>query len=248
MDITERTFEKKVVRAYRNGDAALPIVYSNDYLEAGEKVLAVCADIGCAPFNLVTMSHIGWDQSMSPWPSEPVAAKNDHFTGKAPEHLAWILDEVVPFAEAALGVQEPTCYISGYSMAGLFALWSAYQTDCFRGVVCASGSLWFPGFRDFALKGQLACNPQGIYLSLGDRESKVRNPALQVTDGVYRELEAHYASLGIPCIYEVNPGNHFRDMGLRVAKGIAWLLSLSRDAAGRNHEPTHRGTDRTMLS
>lgn len=35
--------------------------------------------------------------------------------------------------------------------------------------------------------------------SLYDRESKVKNSALQVTDDIYRELAAYYGALGIPC-------------------------------------------------
>lgn len=31
-------------------------------------------------------------------------------------------------------------------------------------------------------------------------------------------------NLGIETTFEMNPGNHFKDADLRLAKGIAWML------------------------
>ena len=93
------------------------------------------------------------------------------------------------------------------------------------GAVCASGSLWYPGFRDFALSHTFKRTPTGIYLSLGDWESVTKNPALQKTEDVFRTLCEHYRSGGLASVFELNPGNHYRDMDLRMAKGYCWLLS-----------------------
>jgi predicted alpha/beta superfamily hydrolase len=223
--VTEAELDGKVVKVYRAGGENLPVVYSNDYQENGEAVLARCAEIGCPPFHLVTMSKVGWDRSMSPWPSAPVVARNDHFTGEGPAHLEWLLEKTVPHAERVLGVSGAMSFISGYSMAGLFALWAIFQTDFFAGAVSASGSVWFPGFREFALGHEPAGSPRGVYLSLGDRETKVSNPALQHTDETCREIRDHLEEAGVPAKFELNPGNHYRDMDVRVAKGIAWLLA-----------------------
>lgn len=43
-----------------------------------------------------------------------------------------------------------TYYLGGYSLAGLFSLWAAYQTNLFAGIAAASPSVWFPGFLDYA--------------------------------------------------------------------------------------------------
>ena len=224
MPSSRTSIDGRTVTVYRAPGRGLPLVVSNDYMESGEVVLGRCAELGCRPFNLVTVSGIDWDQCLSPWPSEPVATKDDRFTGEAPAYLEWLLGSVVPHAEDVLGEKGATTYLSGYSMAGLFALWALYETDAFSGVVCASGSLWYPGFRDFALTHDLAAAPRGVYLSLGDRESSVRNPALQVTESVFRAVDEHYRAVGVPSIFELNPGNHFRDADIRVAKGLAWLL------------------------
>ena len=39
--------------------------------------------------------------------------------------------------------------IAGYSLAGLFALWAAWNSGYFRRVASVSGSLWYPGFTDY---------------------------------------------------------------------------------------------------
>ena len=237
-DKTQTSIDGRTVTIYPVGAVdplAFPVVYSTDYKEAGEEILARCAELGCAPFNLVVVSDIEWDQLLSPWPHEPVVKKDDKFEGRSSEYLAWLLGTVVPCAEGALGGTPATSYVSGYSMAGLFAVWSLYQTDFFTGAICGSGSLWYPGMRDYALTHELAAMAQGgklaskglrgVYFSLGDRETKVKNPVLQTTEDVMHALVDRYTQLGIPCMFESNPGNHFRDVDLRMAKGLTWLLA-----------------------
>jgi len=65
----------KSIMIYRGTGEALPVVYSNDYGKSGEAVLKRCREIGCPPFHLVSVFNVGWDQNMSPWPSEPVVAE-----------------------------------------------------------------------------------------------------------------------------------------------------------------------------
>jgi len=66
--------------------------------------------------------------------------------------------------------------------------------------------------------------PEKLYLSIGDQESKTRHPILQTMQENTEELLDYFRSLGIPCKYELNQGNHFQDVNLRCAKGILELL------------------------
>ena len=59
-------------------------------------------------------------------------------------------------------------------MVGLFSLWAAYQTDTFAGVAAASPSIWFPDFLQYMKEHDI--RTESVYLSLGDREEKTRNP------------------------------------------------------------------------
>ena len=64
----------------------------------------------------------------------------------------------------------------GYSLAGLFSLWAAYQTDVFSGIAAASPSVWFPGFIEYMKEHEI--KSETVYLSLGDREEKTRNSVM----------------------------------------------------------------------
>ena len=66
---------------------------------------------------------------------------NDAFGDGAGETLSGVLTE--------LNNPGKKYYLGGYSLAGLFALWAAYQTDVFSDVAAASPSMWFPGFTGY---------------------------------------------------------------------------------------------------
>lgn len=219
----EYVIDKKIIRLYKAEGENLPVVYSNDYTESGTAVLDECRKLGCREFNYVTLSGINWGADMSPWSAASAVNKSDRFTGEASEHLEWMLREVVPAADDAFGTAG-RAYISGYSMAGLFSLWSLYQTDIFGGCICASGSLWFDGFLEFAKKEPIKSAADCIYLSLGDRESRIANPVLQKTQSIFEKLNSCYRSQGINSVFELNRGNHFMHPEMRVAKGIKWVL------------------------
>lgn len=68
--------------------------------------------------------------------------------------------------------------IAGYSMGGLFALYAPYVTDLFSSAVSASGSVWYPEFVSYVKSHDFLKKPNTIYLSLGNQESRTRNPFL----------------------------------------------------------------------
>ena len=107
-------------------------------------------------------------------------------------------------------------------MAALFSLWAAYQTDTFAGVAAASPSMWFPGFVDYMKGNDIQCSD--IYLSLGDKEEKTRNPVMAKVEDCIREGHAWLKEQGANCTLEWNKSGHFREPELRTAKAFAWLL------------------------
>ena len=112
--------------------------------------------------------------------------------------------------------------LGGYSLAGFFALWAAYQTDRFEAVMAASPSVWFPGWLGYAETYKPKAN--AIYLSLGSKEEKTRHPVMRtVGDCIRRQAELLEAGQ-ISHVLEWNPGNHFLDADLRCAKGFSWCL------------------------
>lgn len=113
-------------------------------------------------------------------------------------------------------------YIGGYSLAGLFSLWAAYQTDVFTGIAAVSPSVWFPGFIDYMREHEI--KSKTVYLSLGDKEEKTRNPVMAQVGNCIRSGYDWLKECGIDCTLEWNSGNHFRDPDMRTAKAFAWIL------------------------
>ena len=60
-----------------------------------------------------------------------------------------------------------------------------------------------------------------------DKEEKTKNPVMATVGDCIREAHAWLQQCGIRSTLEWNPGNHFRDPGLRTAKAFAWVMKNS---------------------
>lgn len=207
-----------MMRTYGNRDAATVLIQMVDDhdLSGMETELAVIQALTGADFCLRAIRVQSWNDDLSPWPAPAVFGRAD-FGGGAAHTLAEVLK--------CCGDRDKTCIIGGYSLAGLFALWAAYQTDVFTGVAAASPSVWFPGFVDYMGEHQIQTG--AVFLSLGDRESKARNPVLAAVGDRIAEARDLLRGQGVHTALEWNPGNHFRDAGIRTAKAFAWVMERS---------------------
>ncbi|MCR5747907.1 MAG: alpha/beta hydrolase [Lachnospiraceae bacterium] len=175
-------------------------------------------------FCLAVISDIDWNDEMSPWECPPLYKNDEPSTGGADEYLAKMTKRIIPAIKGALPNIPEKTIIAGYSLAGLFALYSLYKTDIFSAAVCASGSLWFPGLIEFIDNNDFRKRPDKVYFSLGDKEAKTRNPVLSTVENRTTEIFEKYRNMGIDTVFDMNPGNHFKDADIRLAKGIAWAL------------------------
>ena len=173
-------------------------------------------------FKLIAVKTNNWNSDLSPWKAPAVFGKESFGEGAANT-----LSELLQLCSDS----SRTYYIGGYSLAGLFALWAAYQTNIFSGVAAASPSVWFPGFLEY-MKGH-EIHSDAVYLSLGDKEEKVRNPVMSKVGDCIREGYAWLRGRGINCTLEWNQGNHFRDPDLRTAKAFVWVIQTFFDI-GKN--------------
>ena len=201
--------------------AAAPVLY---LCGAGEDVEALRASLADAPpHSLVCVSGFDWERDLSPWPAPPLG-RGRPFAGGAGECLRLLTQNILPEAEALLPAPPAWRAIAGYSLAGLFALWSLGQTDIFSRAASMSGSLWYPGFADYLAARTPPRRPDGIYLSLGDREARARDPVLKTVRRATEAVAARFRAQGIPTALEFPPGNHFENVASRTAAGIRWLL------------------------
>ena len=177
-------------------------------------------------FCLVAIKVDNWNDDLSPWKAPAVFGKDD-FGGNADVTLSKVLEYINTEVFARKNQADINLYIGGYSLAGLFALWAAYQTDVFKGVAAASPSVWFPGIEEYISQNDIKSS--AVYLSLGDKESKTKNKTMaQVGDNIQRIYKI--LDTKVDANLEWNEGNHFKEPDLRTAKAFAWVLT--RDIAG----------------
>ena len=201
---------------FGNPDAKRVLIQPVDEhdLEVLDSEVNIIKSLTDADFYLVGVKVGDWNKDLSPWKA-PAVFGNEDFGDGAPEFLRALLPLCAD--------REKTYYIGGYSLAGLFSLWAAYQTDVFAGVAAASPSMWFPGFTDYMESNTIRC--KAVYLSLGDKEAKTRNPVMATVADCIERARAILESAGTDVTFEWNPGNHFREPDLRTAKAFAWLLN-----------------------
>ena len=172
------------------------------------------------PLALAAFSVEDWNRDLSPWEAPPVFGKVP-FSGGAEATLAFVTGKLLPRLREELGGEgDFSLCLGGYSLAGLFALWAATKTELFRGIAAASPSVWFPGWLDYVREHPIRA--QRVYLSLGDREERAKNPVMARVGDCIREQYAllqgdHSATL------EWNPGGHFQDPEERTARAFCWI-------------------------
>lgn len=194
-----------------------PIIYLNTFSDEGQKVYEASQAAGCPPFTLVAISDLDWNHDMVPWDSPPAFKNAEPCTGGADDYLRLLIDEIIPTAEKEIDGVPRWRGVAGYSLAGLFSLYAIYRTDLFSRVGSMSGSLWFPGMKEYILSHEPKRRPNHIYFSLGDKESKTRNPILRNVRQNTEEIQASYQGKGIDTVFQLNPGNHYDHAAERTA-------------------------------
>ena len=201
---------------YGNPDAPIVLVQMVDDhdLEGMGSEVSEIQKLAGKDFCLAAFKVRNWNADLSPWQS-PAVFGREGFGDGAKDTLS----EVLKYCTN----RDKTYIIGGYSLAGLFALWAVYQTDVFKGAAAASPSVWFPGFVEYMRGNRIRTG--SVYLSLGDREEKTRNPVMAAVGERIREAYTLLKDRGISTTLEWNQGNHFRDADIRTAKAFAWVMA-----------------------
>ena len=177
-------------------------------------------------FLLVAFQVENWNRDFSPWEAAAVFGK-EGFAGQGLKTLRWLTEECVPHIDRTFGVKDREHWLMGYSLAGLFALWAAYESDVFSGIVCCSGSLWFPDW-DHYVRNHVIQSKCSVYLSLGGKEEKAKYKVMAAGGDRTRAQERllQEDSMVESVVLEWNAGGHFADAGIRLAKGVKWMFGV----------------------
>ncbi len=170
---------------------------------------------------LAAISGVDWNRELSPWDAPRAFRDGEDFGGEGLVLLDTLIHQIIPLTEEHLGYVPKFRCIAGYSLAGLFALWSVYQTDMFDRAASISGSLWFDGFSRF-MEAEVP-KAKFVYLSLGDKEKATKNRRLAEVEECTSRAAELLRTHNIPVIFEMNQGGHFQDVPARIARGIRAL-------------------------
>lgn len=205
---------------FSSGCEKCPIIYTHFSEDTAGDVASLLSDRKVV---IAAIDGVDWDGELSPWPAPRAFRGGNDFAGKAEAYLSELTDRIVPEVEAELGFMP--CYraIAGYSLAGLFSIYALYRTDIFRCAASMSGSLWYDGFLDFMKENRPLRQQERVYFSLGDCEKLVKNERLAKVEACTREAQRLMQDLGAKTVFEINAGNHFKDVPERIAKGIRWI-------------------------
>lgn len=220
----EFTIEGKKIIVYPGITADRPVIYFNTFSDEGAQVRHILPEQKCPDFTLVTICGLNWNHDLSPWKAPAVFSGDSDFQGEADSFLNIVTEKIIPRAEAETVGTVPWRGIAGYSLAGLFAIYSLFRTDLFSRAASMSGSFWFPQFKEFVRSCQLQRLPECVYFSLGNKERKSKNPYLKTVQSNTEEIVAFFKSQNINTTFQLNPGGHYADTAARSASGIRWIL------------------------
>lgn len=200
-----------------------PVVYLHSLKGNGSEVWEQCQSRHCPPFTLISIPTPNWNDSLTPWRCEGLFAEDKPFEGNARQHLLQ-LETIVAQTEKHIGITPQHRCIAGYSLAGLFATWAPFNTTLFDALASASGSLWYPDFSEYVSTNTFTKKPLCAYFSLGTKEAKTPSRLLRSVSQRTKCVVSSFQEKGVETLFESNPGNHFKEPDLRMAKGICWML------------------------
>lgn len=177
-------------------------------------------------FLFAAVPVMNWNDELSPWETPPVWGKQG-FGGNAADTLRFLMEQVIPTLKQRFNLPESIKIIlGGYSLTGLFSLWASTQTNLFYGIAAASPSVWFPNWMEF--ERQHTIQARRVYLSLGDKEERTKNPVMAAVGDNIRALHSRLTERGADCTLEWNSGGHFKDADLRTARAFRWVMEENR--------------------
>jgi len=174
--------------------------------------------------SIVVIEDVNWNDDLTPWPAVGVFKKAKPFGGKAAAFLNKLTHEIIPETERDLGIEAAERTLFGVSLSGLFAVWSAFNTDAFTNIISISGSLWYDGFIEW-MKGQTP-SPQlkKICMLLGEKEKNAKEKRMSTVEErtlVAADILKEKSQAII--VFELVEGTHFSPILPRMERAMMTL-------------------------
>lgn len=177
--------------------------------------------------HVVRIPMTNWYDALTPWPAPSNFHEEPDFGGQAASTLTNILKTIEDF-ESDSGLTPNSRAITGYSLGGLFALYTLINSKKFTACACLSGSVWYPGWLEWMRTNTPDLTHRFAFLSVGTKEKRAPIPFrlteknLQLSAEILRQHD---------CEVEISltPGGHMEHISERLSKGLQALdLFLSQ--------------------
>ena len=160
--------------------------------------------------SIVVIEDVDWNDDLTPWPAEGVFKKAKPFGGHAAMFLDKLTHEIMPDAEKRLGIEEAERTLLGVSLSGLFAVWSAFNTNTFTNIISISGSLWYDGFVDWMKENTPSPSIKKVCMLLGEKEKHSKEKRMAtVEERTFAAVEILKSKSQASVMFELVEGTHF---------------------------------------
>ncbi len=228
--------KKRFINVIESEDPRAPLVIIHLFMGEGEKLQKELSKKPHGKFSLCCIGGLDWGHDLSPWDQKALIKDSSACSAGAPDYLDELCSGIIPEVKKRCELEPAFLVICGYSLGGLFALWSLYQTDLFKRAGSFSGSLWFPQFLPFINSHTLKTVPDRIYLSLGDREKLNSNALISTVEQNTLDTLHLFKAAGINSAFEFNQGGHELNCDWRCARGILALTAKNPPIFKKNQQ------------
>ena len=160
--------------------------------------------------SIVVINDVNWNDDLTPWPAEGVFKKAKPFGGRATSFLDKLTCEIILEAEKQLAIENPERTILGVSLSGLFAIWSAFNTDAFTNIISISGSLWYDGFVDWMNEHTPSQSIKKVCMLLGEKEKLAKEKRMAtVEENTVAAANILKERTSASIVFELVEGTHF---------------------------------------
>lgn len=174
--------------------------------------------------SIVVIEDVNWNDDLTPWPAVGVFKKAKPFGGKAAAFLDKLTHEIIPETERDLGIEDAERTLLGVSLSGLFAVWSAFNTDAFTNIISISGSLWYDGFIEWMKEQTPSPQVEKFCLLLGEKEKNAKEKRMAtVEERTLAAVDILKAKSKSSVVFELVEGTHFSPILPRMERAMMAL-------------------------
>ena len=164
--------------------------------------------------SIVVIEDVSWNDDLTPWPAEGVFKKAKPFLNR-------LTLEIIPEAERDLGVKDAERTILGVSLSGLFAVWSAFNSDAFTNIISISGSLWYDGFVEWMNGQTLSPQLKKVCVLLGEKEKNSKEKRMAtVEERTLAAANILKTKSQAAVLFELVEGTHFSPIMPRMERAF----------------------------